>query len=397
MRRFAVLILFLFISLDAKKVDRSISYETYDVLQKVQEQLGASKESEALVELNKLLISLKDQRASEYEIAFVNRMIGFVYISMENYKSAIQYFELAIKGDLFELKDKVTLYNNVAQLYLALNEYKKSIDYYEALKGFEESINPKLYVNLASAYTQIGNTNKAIENINIAINNAEKPELGWYEMLLGLYYSQEDYTNSIKTQTTIIKNFGIKKSYLLTLSALYQYIGDNHNALINLESAYDMELLEKDDEYIRLAYMFIENQTPQKAIAVLEDGLKKGVVSEDKITLKLLADGYNLSREYDNSIIYFKKLASLTNDGNIFAMIGQNYIQKSKFKEAIEYFEKALQTEDIKNIGGVYLLMGIAHSELDDNKNAKQSFTMALKYEKTKEAATEWLKHINRG
>ena len=397
MKKVALLLFVLFVSLEAKKIDRSVSYETYDVLQKVQEQLGVSKESEALLELNKLLVNLKNRRATEYEIAFVNRMIGFVYISMENYKSAIKYFELAIEGDLFELKDKTNLYNNIAQLYLALSEYQKAIEYYEALIGLEEKVEPKLHVNLASAYNQIGKPLKAIENINIAINNAQKPELGWYEMLFGLYYSQEDYTHSIATQETIIKKFGIKKSYLMTLSALYQYVNDTQNALINLESAYDMHLLDKDDEYIRLAYMFIENKTPQKATAVLEDGLKKGVVSEDKTTLKLLADGYNLSREYDNSLIYFKKLASLTNDGNIFAMIGQNYIQKSRFKEAIEYFKKALQTEDIKNIGGVYLLMGIAYSELHEKKSAKESFVKAQKYEKTKEAATEWLKHLNRG
>jgi tetratricopeptide (TPR) repeat protein len=389
-----LLSLFLILSLNyAKKVDRSISHQTFETLTAVQKFLGEEKNKEALAKIRLLHSELKKVRAKPYEFAFVARMEGYIHLSMDNYDKAIEQFEKALEGNLFAPKDHLQLLTNIASLYMAQNKYEKALTYFERYLKEAQSYQASTLVSIASCYNELGNKEMAIKYLKKGISLAKKPKLSWYEMLLGLYYSVDDYPNSIATQEKIIKLFGVKKSYLLTLSSLYQYVDEKDKALATLESAYEMGYFEKEDDYTRLAYLWLENQTPEKSARMIQSAINDKRIEANKTTLQLLADSYNNARELDEALISYKQLANLTKDANIYAQIAQTYLELESYDNAIKYFTLALEGKNLTNRGGAYLLRGITYFELEQKSKARDDFIQALKDEKSASNAKEWLKY----
>jgi tetratricopeptide (TPR) repeat protein len=389
-----VIALILIISVGfAKKIDRSISHQTFETLTAVQKLLGEEKNSEALAKIRLLHSELKQARAKPYEFAFVARMEGYIHLSMDNYDKAIEQFEKALEGNLFAPKEHLQLLTNTASLYMAQNKFEKALTYFERYLKEAQSYDASTLVSIASCYNELGKKAEAIKYLKEGISLAKKPKLSWYEMLLGLYYSVDDYPNSIATQEKIIELFGVKKSYLLTLSSLYQYVDEKDKALATLESAYEMGYFEKEDDYTRLAYLWLENQTPEKSARMIQRAINDKRIEANKTTLQLLADSYNNARELDEALISYKQLANLTKDANIYAQIAQTYLELESYDNAIKYFTLALEGENLTNRGGAYLLRGITYFELEQKSKARDDFIQALKDEKSASNAKEWLKY----
>lgn len=395
MIRALIIVSLLTFSLFAKdKVDRSISHKTFESVSVVQKLLSEDNATQALDKLHALYKSIDNNRIRPYEKAFVKRMFAYVYISMNQYKKAISYFKLAYGYKLFLPKEQQDLLKNIAQLSMALSDYKSAIKYYKLYIEASNIKKPEIYISLASAYNEIGKIDSAIKNVQIAIEISKGPKLSWYEMLLALFYANENYVECIKISESIIQIYGVKKEFLFTLSSLYQYTNNEKKALSTLELAYDMDYFIKKESYIQLAYMQFSAGLPHKSVTTLEDGIKKAIVLKNKESLRLLADSYSYAKEDIKAIKAYKELATITNDGDVYAQIAQFYLNLKEYKQAINYFNKAINSESLKNVGSVYLLLGITHYELKDKKNAKEAMLMALTYDNTKTSAKEWLKFL---
>jgi tetratricopeptide (TPR) repeat protein len=391
----AVLLFLLLMTLVFAKENKTISHQTYEKVQEIQKLLSEEKVEIALERLKVHNTKIDNNRTSTYEKAFVKRLFGYLFLAKEDYESAIYFFNTAFMMQAFESKEQNELLKNIAQLYMAQNSYQKAIIYYKQYLENMPGKHPKVYISLASAHSELNQIDQAFEYVQKAIKSDKEPKRSWYEMLLALYYMKEDMPNSIKTQELIIDKFGTKKSYMMTLSSLYQYTNQFKEALVVLESAYDRGYLSKHDEYIRLAFLSLEHATPHKAATLLQKGIVSGVVKKDKESLRLLADAFSMAREDELALKYFIELADLTKDANTYAQVAQIYLNSESYKKSIEYFQKALQSEGLKNHGGVYLLMGISYYEMGDRLSALKMLRKAKEYDKTKKSANEWLKHLS--
>jgi len=387
-----LLIIFFLISIIfGAKVDRTLSHKSYEVIKNVQKLVDEKMIDEAIVQLDKLYKSINNNRVKDYEKAFVIRMFAYLYISNNDYDNAIKYFKKSYDYNIFKSKEQISLLKNIAQIYMAKSDFKNSIHYYHLYLNKSDKKDSKAYIALSSAYSEIKKINQSIKYVKLAIKYDKEPKRSWYEMLLSLYYNQNNFIKSIEVQESIIKKYGIKKSYLLTLSSLYQYIKNNKKALELLESAYDMGYFTKESDYYNLAYMNLSARLPDKCVAIIEHGLNRGDIVRDKQALRLLANAYSMARDDTKALQMYIELARLSNDGNVYAQVAQSYLGLEQYKEAIYFFKKAISSKNIKNRGGVYLLLGISYYELKDFKNSKIYLKKALKYDSSAKSAKDWL------
>jgi tetratricopeptide (TPR) repeat protein len=277
---------------------------------------------------------------------------------------------------------------------MAENRFDKALIYYKKYLNKTKEHKASTLVSIASVYNELDNKQKAIEYLGSAIKISKEPKLSWYEMLLGLYYNIADYTNSIITQESIIEKFGTNKKQLMTLVGLYQLVQNQQKALSTLELAYDMGYFDKEDDFVQLSYLWLNHGTPEKSARMLQKAIDKSLLKSNQTILKLLADSYSSARESSKALNTYKKLATLSQNGNIYAQIAQTYLEIENYHEAILFFTKAIESEDIKNIGGAYLLRGISYYNISNSTKARADFIKAKNYNKSAKNAQQWLKFI---
>lgn len=111
---------------------------------------------------------------------------GYMYIEHKKFKEAILDFEVALELDK---KSKIAL-NNIGLCNFYLEDYKKAIKYYKKSlsidlgDAFNQNYNTDLYTmnNLANTYFKQGNTSKACEYWQMAIDKGYKYQPEWKEI-----------------------------------------------------------------------------------------------------------------------------------------------------------------------------------------------------------------------
>jgi tetratricopeptide (TPR) repeat protein len=214
------------------------------------------------------------------------------------------------------------------------------------------------------------------------------------QLLLALYLEKSRYAEAAPVLKQLVARFP-KKTYMLQLSAVYTELGEHKKALPVMELAYMEGLLSKDSEYMTLTQLYLYNDLPYKAGAVLEKGLANGTVEEDAEAWALLADCWLHARERARALEPLERAAAASADGNLYVRLGQVQVDEERWAAARKALASGLRKGKLKDPGNAQLLLGIANASEDRWEEAKQAFLRAQEYEKTKDAATMWLAHLD--
>ena len=212
------------------------------------------------------------------------------HTNINNYSEAIHY-NMALLGHYKRLQDKgqqAIVYNNIGYNYHELKDYKNAINYFElAEKIAEENIKIDkigLYINLAIAYSNLGNRTKANQNFNAALKLIPAKDIkrrGEVEQLLtNNYLKQGDIYNALRYNETTIDLAKRAKSDELLSRAYY-------TAAQIQENLYDYEIaLRYYQKHLRLRDSFrLEERINQQKLLQQQQGLER---AEREIRLLLV-------------------------------------------------------------------------------------------------------------
>lgn len=148
-----------------------------------------------------------------------------------------------IREEISYIQDEVNF--ETAITYISYSEYKKALDaLLKLLPSHKESWNVNYL--LGQSYKNLGDLEQAIDYLNQAINyNSEEADL--YNELGALYYNVGDQAKAIEVFTEGIKHSSSDYKLIFNRSLMYSNLGDFKNALIDAESAFELN----DDDNIR--------------------------------------------------------------------------------------------------------------------------------------------------
>ncbi len=139
-----------------------LSDKTFKVVNKVQELIATEKYSDAIERLNKAL----GKTSKKYDRAVLLQQMGFLYSMRDDYVKASKYFAEALSLDALPVPVAQQVRYSLAQLYLAEEQFKKSVKTMEKWFAVAETTKEKpqahAYITLASAYVQMEDYRKAI-------------------------------------------------------------------------------------------------------------------------------------------------------------------------------------------------------------------------------------------
>lgn len=363
---------------------------TYKALNEVREAMDQGKNDQALKQLKKLLPTLGKH---PYDTAVVNQTLGYVYHALEQIDKALNAFIKSVETG--ELPDEVAhdIHYIIAQLAIYKDAYKTGLNYLQKWFNKESAPGPDAHILAASVYFELEKYKDAIPHIKDAIKKSDKPPLNWQEMLLAAYYQTKQLKQAAALLEKLIVSNPEHKEFWLQLIATYQQLDNDRRALAINELAYSRGLLKKD-EIINLAKSYLYLDMPYKAGDLISREMNAGILDKDENNMQLLVNSWLSAQEHNAAIIALEELnKNFANTEHQFRL-ARLYVEKERWQDAVPLLKAVTSDGKFKQMGEAWLLLGMCHYELNDNKSSLASFQHALKHKDSREQARWWVEQI---
>ncbi|MFQ5416794.1 MAG: tetratricopeptide repeat protein [Myxococcota bacterium] len=385
------------VDLEAVRKDRSATSKKHQLAPRISRYLAAAAKAAdegSTEEGQALLDKLNPKRLNPLERVYVYRLKGFLAYADGEYQQAIENFERVLEEEALPLDAENKIRFNIGQIHASLQEWPETVAALQRWFRYVDEPDPLAHYLMGIAYYQMGEFDKAIESTESAVELAPEPKEAWLQLLAALHVQKEDYVNATPFLEELVTRFP-KKQYWVQLSLIYGALDNYKRSLAVQQVAYLQGLLTEDRELRRLARSYLYHDMPYPAAKVLQKGIDDEAIDADAKLYELLANSLIAAREFDRSLPPLKKAAELSENGNLFVRLGQVHLQREEWAEAAVHLRRAIDKGGLEDPGNAQLLLGISQYNNGRVSQARASFWRASKHAKTRQAATNWITHID--
>ncbi|NND67482.1 MAG: tetratricopeptide repeat protein [Halioglobus sp.] len=389
---------------EEKKKDTRETRRTPALRNKVYEKLAeaqAAAEAKDLRGAAKVLDSMIEaggKRAlNSYELANVYNLYAFIHYSNEDYPKALQAYEEVVSQPDIPLAMEINTRYTIAQLYFVQEKWRQGID--ALLKWFDmtEVPNANAYVLLAQGYYQLKDYDKSLLNVEKAIADYEGkgkvPKEQWYNLARFLYFEQNDVPKTVEVLETLLKYYP-KKQYWVQISHLYGEQKKETEQLAAMETAYVQDFLDKGTEQVTMAYLYLNADVPYKAAKVMDKGLKNKSIEGKSKNWEIAGNAWRQAQEIDRAIPAMEEAAAKSDKGELYARLGNIYLDGDEFNKAISAINKGLNKGGVNRPDTARLVLGMAYFNTKQYEKARKAFVAAGKDERSEDYAKQWMKYM---
>lgn len=371
----------------------AMSEQVYKKLTEAQEAIEAKQYNDGLEMLSELL---QRRGLSAYEKAQVHNYFAYTYFTLERYKDAIRAYENVLKQE--DIPEGLILNSTytLAQLYFIEEDYNRAIELIN--EWFTMSAEPTInaYMLLGQAYYQLEKFKESLDPLKKAYalvkSRGEEPRENLLLLLQAAYINLGDYKNLIVVLKEMVELYP-KSQYWLSIANAYSELKQLKKQMSIYEMLYENDALERGNQKLNLANLYLLHEVPYKAAKVLDKGINSGEIEDEVRNLRLLSQAWIQSQESEKSLGPLKKAADLTKDGELDVRLGQAYINLNRYEEAIDALKTGIKKGKIKRLDQAYVMLGMAEFELKNFSSAIKSFAQAARLAKDKSSersAQQW-------
>jgi tetratricopeptide (TPR) repeat protein len=341
-------------------------------------------------------LEIDHSRWNEYERAQLWNMLGGIYVQMEKYTKAIEYYKKYVETPSIPEPNMLNVSYYLAQLYLATENYKEAIRLLEQYIALSEIVGADHYYKLGQAYYMADNLDKSLPNIDKAVQLYEGsdrlPPEGLYQYQMSLYHTKENYPKVISILEKLVRHYP-KVTHWRTLASIYGVAGRPLDQMHAFDAIYLMGALEKEKELRLLASLYLEQEYSYKAAKILQKGVDQKQVEKTSKNLELLAAAWSLAKEQDKSIPIMEEAAKKSEDGELYARLSQLYLSIDNYQGAVKAGKEALK-RDLKKPSDVHLYLGMSLYNLEKFDDALKAFRQARKDKTVAKQANLWIRLV---
>lgn len=374
---------------------RALDEMTWRQLNGIYEDVADERYDAAYDALRKMLGRAKRE---PYLQAIINQALAQVEWSREKYQASLGYYEEAVRLNALPDEAHFALMYQVAQLYYMQGRYDEALERLQLwfCKSPDGRAASPAYVLLASIHTKKERYDDALKAIETAIELEENPSESWYQLKLAAHYELEQYPQATETLEVMISRWPDTKLYWMQLSRIYDRIEQDGRSLAVYALAYRKGLLDRQSDILYLSGLYSRSNVPYKAAAVLEQGIRDGMVESNQYNWTVAAESWYMAEELEKALAAFQQAGQAANDGAVDLRRGFILVELERWPAAQDSLNRALEKGglDGRRAGEAYLLRGIARYNLGDFEGAASDWNMAGRHEKTREAARQWLNHL---
>ena len=377
--------------------------KVYDQLSRAQGLADAGDQAEAFEVLDN--VKSKASSMNSYELAMMYNFYAFIHYEVENYDQAIAAFENVVQQQpIPETFEQATLFS-LAQLQMMRGNYDKAIVKIEQWEAIQKNLYPstdipaKNLVLKAQAMYQKQDYAAASKYINAAVLQVETNDLGfqvdeqWYVLQRAIYFELKQPENVKNVLLKLVKKFEAPK-YWIQLAGMYGELEQEQKQLAVMEIAEQKSFIATGSDMFNLAQLYYYHQMPYKAAAIMQKAMDVGKLPEDERNLTFLAQSWNFAKETEKAIPVMLAAAELSDSGELYAQLGQMYLNMDKWKQAVAASQQALEKGGLRNEGMSHLVIGLAQFNVGEYNEALNQLAKAQEYDGSRGMAQQWSKFV---
>jgi tetratricopeptide (TPR) repeat protein len=321
-----------------KEPEGQPSSKLRDTLGKLIDAFNA-KDTATVLKLADGIIANPDGNA--YDHATAARLAGASLLNADNGR-AKAYLQQAIDFNGLSNNDQFESMRLIAQIALNDQDYAGAL---AASERFLQESNSKNGDDLAlkgNALYRLKRYPEAIAAMKLAVDSSAEPKAEWLELLMGAYFDSNQPQEAARIAEGLMAKHPDDTALQLNLASSYMQAGQDDKATAMLEKLRVSGGLDKPEDLRNLYAMYLNHNKNKEGIAVIEDGLKKGLLKEDFATLNALAQAYWFSGRAADAIATYRKAAPLAPDGETYLNLARALLNEGQTAEARQAAQQAL-------------------------------------------------------
>ena len=144
-----------------------------------------------------------------------------------------------------------------------------------------------------------------------------------------------------------------------------------------------------------MAYLYLNSDVPYRAGKVMEKGLKGGSIEPTSKNYEIAASAWRQAQELDKAIADMEQAAAKSDQGELYARLGNIYLDSDEYDKAITAINKGLSRGGVKRPDTARLVLGMAYFNSQQYDKAREAFQAAGRDERSAKYAQQWLQYID--
>ncbi len=361
---------------------------------KYSEMLADEKYAEAKSGLTAMLAKLNERDA--YVLAIIYQLLGHIDSLNGNYGGSAANFKKAIELDALPNTTHFGMMLQQAQLQMMNEDHRGGLKSLVDYMNIVDEIPDTAFAIKANAHVQLEQFREAKTAIKQAIQLADKPKESWYQLLLAIHSELSEYTEMADVLRVLIGLSPNKKVYWMQLHSVLFTLKEDKQSLAVWELAYKNDLFEKESDYLQLFKLYSYNDVPYKAAQTLQKALDDKKVESNFKHWKQVGAVWYEARELRKALSAYEKASAFASDGDMDLTRSYLYLDLEEWSNAVESLNNALQKGglDDNKTGNAWLMLGMSQASLKNYSRARTAFQNAVKYDKSRNNAQQWLSHL---
>jgi Tfp pilus assembly protein PilF len=324
-----------------KEPDVKASSRMQSKLQKMIDAYNDGKNPEARAAAD---VIIADERANAYERALANQIAAQAAYGDDDNAAAKTYLKAAIDADGLDNNGHYQSMYMLAQLQMEDEQYADALATLDRFLTETKSQKPEALVVKGNILYRLERYPEAIAVLKQGIDAAgadAKPD--WQQVLMAAYFESDQPAEAAKVAEGILAKDPDNKKLQLNLASIYMQADQNDKAIALMEKMRAKGQLTEDKDYRNLYALYMNTEGKEKeGIAVIKEGLDKGVLKPDYQTYLALGQGYYFTDQPALAIENYQKAAPLAPDGETYLNLAKILWGENRLGEAKQAAQKAL-------------------------------------------------------
>lgn len=275
--------------------------------------VGAHQDDEAIALANTMLA---DPKANAFDRSAAWQSIGYASFGKHDFPKAAEALKNAIDANGLPNNDHFQAMLNLAKAQMAASQPDAGLATIARLASETKQDKPEYDSVRGYGYFEKKDYANAAATLEKALAAEAKPDPNEQQMLFASYYALKQGDKAIALGESLHKAHPDDKDALMNLAAAYQSAGQSDKAKALLSDARAHGLLTTSDDYRKLITLYASTRGAEgDTIALINEGLQKGVLKPDAAVYSVLAQSYVAQGQNEQAIDAYKKADAVSSDG----------------------------------------------------------------------------------